>query len=276
MAELGVLRGKVAIVTGASRGIGAAIARRFAAEGAAVAIVARTSDDQSGSRYPGTLAETLRAIDRAGGRAIAVPADLTDASQRAAIVPAVLDRLGHVDILVNNAAASWAKPIESLPSKQYRAMFEVHVHSSVELVQQVIPHMRSQGLGWILNLTSREAAHPVGPPFDNPKDKTGLTAYGMCKAALERFTTGLAAELYGTGIAVNALGPSKAVLTYGMNHPPVSEDQPDLIEPIEEIVEAALALCSGPADTRTGHVTSTAQVLAELGLVVRGLDGSER
>ena len=272
-AHMRELEGKVAIVTGASRGIGAAIARRFAAEGAAVALVARTVDANSGSRYPGTLADTLRAIDAAGGRAIAIGADLSQPDSRAEIVSRVLAELGPIDILVNNAAASWAKPLWEFPTKQYRAMFEVHVHSSFELAQLVIPHMRERGEGWILNMTSGEARHPDGPPFVQEADRTGLTAYAMCKAALERFTTGLAAEAYEIGIAVNALGPSKSVLTYGMNHPPVPDDRPDLVEPIEDTVEAALALCSGRPGVLTGRIASTGPLLEELGRVVRGLDG---
>jgi len=269
---VGGLDGRVALVTGASRGIGAAIAKRFASEGAAVAMVARTLDPSVESWYPGTLADTVGFITDAGGTAVAIQADLTDPTSRPMIVERTVAELGPVDILVNNAAASWAKTTADMPAKLYRKMFEVHVFSALELAQLVLPTMRQRGEGWILNITSSEAAHPVGPPYVDLLDQDGLTLYGMCKVALERFSTGLAAELYDERVAVNALGPTGPVLTYGMHHPP-TEGREDTIEPIEHMAEAALALCSGPPSVLTGRIAFTRPLLDELGRTPRGLDG---
>jgi NAD(P)-dependent dehydrogenase (short-subunit alcohol dehydrogenase family) len=138
-------------------------------------------------------------------------------------------------------------------------MFEVHVRASFELAQAVVPAMRDKGEGWILNLTSGARRDPEGPPY--PEGPQTTLVYAMCKAALERFTTGLAADLWPAGIAVNALAPSKAVLTYGMNHPPVPEDRDDLVESADETAAAALVLCTGDPRTRTGLVTATADVM---------------
>ena len=257
----GRLGGRVAVVTGASRGIGAAIAVRFAAEGASVVMAARTLDASSPSPYPGTLAETVKAIHEAGGRALAVRCDLTSSPDRHRLVAEARQAFGPIDVLVNNAAASWARPFEELTAKQYQVMFDVHVRAAFELAQLVVPDMRSAGRGWILNMTSRAALHPGGPPFSD-EDAAGTTmVYSMCKVALERFTTGLAAHLWAQHIAVNALGPSKAVLTYGMNHPPVDPAREDLIEPAVDTASAALELCSGDPTVVTGRVTSTSEVL---------------
>ena len=249
------------VVTGASRGIGAAIARRFAVEGARVVAGARTLDASTPSPYPGTLADTVASIREAGGDALAVRCDLTQPDDRASLIAVARDAYGPVDVLVNNAAASWARPFDDFPAKQYGVMFDVHVRSAFELAQLVVPDMRAAGAGWILNMTSGASHDPEGPPYGPPPGAASTLVYAMCKAALERFTTGLAAELWDQRIAVNALAPSKAVLTYGMNHPPVDPDDTERIEPADDTAAAALALCSSDPREVTGRVTDTAAVL---------------
>lgn len=255
------LAGRVAIVTGASRGIGMAIAARFAAEGAKVVVAARTLDESTPSRYEGTLTETAASIVAAGGRALPVRCDLTSAEERAHLVAVTREAYGSVDVLVNNAAASWAGPFDGVTEKQYRTMFDVHVRSAFELSQLVLPDLEAAGRGWILNLTSGAARPPAGPPY-SPADQAQPTlVYAMCKTALERFTQGLAAHLWERNIAVNALAPTKAVLTYGMNHPPVDASDEEHIEPASDTAAAALELCTGDPRLVTGRVTHTAEVL---------------
>ena len=265
-----MLAGRVAIVTGASRGIGVAVARRLAREGAAVAVTART-ERQTDERFPGTIHETVDGIRHAGGRAVAVRADLTQATDRAELVRTVEKELGPIDILVNNAAVTFFEPVEGFRQRRYELMFEVQVRAPFELAQRVIPGMRERGAGWILNISSRAAIHPQGPPF--ARRARGGTVYGMCKAALERFTTGLAAELYDDGIAVNVLSPSRVVRTPGVEHhrliPPGKEH---LAEGVEVMAEAALALVSGAPRERTGRVAYSQDLLAELGREARPLD----
>jgi len=259
---VGALDRRVAVVTGASRGIGAAIARRFAAEGARVVAAARTLDETTRSPYPGTLADTVASIREEGGEAVAVRADLAAATDRRGLIERAREAYGPVDILVNNAAASWARSFADFPAKQYEIMFQVHVRAAFELAQLVLPDMQQAGGGWILNMTSGAARPPEGPPFVVHDPAASTLVYSMCKAALERYTSGLAAELYGSGIAVNALAPSGPVLTYGMNHPPVPKDREDTVEPAERTAEAALILCGGDPLKVTGQVTETASVLA--------------
>jgi NAD(P)-dependent dehydrogenase (short-subunit alcohol dehydrogenase family) len=262
---VGALHGRTALVTGASRGIGAAIALRLAAEGARVAAVARTLDPGGG--LPGSLSETVAEVEAAGGRAVALAADLSRDDARSDVVAQVRDRLGPVDVLVNNAAVTWFGPTESFPAKRSRLMWAVQVEAPMHLAQLVVPDMRAAGRGWICNISSGAARHPAVPP---PGPARGSTVYGMCKAALERFSTGLAAELYADGIAVSALSPSAVVPTPGtLFHRLTSEGDP-AAEPVEVMAEAALALCSRPPAEVSGRVAYSQALLAELGIAVPG------
>jgi citronellol/citronellal dehydrogenase len=259
---MGALDGKVVLVTGASRGIGEAIAVRFAAEGAAVAVSARTVEEGD-NVFPGSVTTTVQSIVDQGGLAVAVAGDLGKAEDRAAIVASTVDKLGPIDILVNNAAVTFFEPVSSFSERHYRVMMEVQVRAPFELAQLVLPGMVERKSGWILNISSGAAIHPKGPPF---RTMQGGTVYGMCKAALERFTTGLAAEVYNDGIAVNVLSPSGLVLTPGVVHHKLDQfTPPDRVEPVEVIVDAAFALCTGDPATMTGRITYAKPLLAELG-----------
>ncbi len=264
---MGRLEGKVALVTGASRGIGEAIARRFAAEGAAVAVTARTAREGD-HPLPGSIAATVAAIADDGGRAVAVAADLADPADRARLVEEVEAALGPVDVLVNNAAVTYFEPVERFDEGHYRLMFEVQVRAPFELAQRVLPGMRERGGGWILNISSGAARHPQGPPYQ-ARVMRGGTVYGMCKAALERFTTGLAAEVHDAGVAVNVLSPSGLVRTPGVVHHGLDRNVPEeLLEPVACMVEAALALCTGDPAELTGRIAYARPLLDELGVEV--------
>src|ERR1700735_4605959 len=142
-------------------------------------------------------------------------------------------------------------------------MFEVQVKAAFQLAQLVIPGMQRKGGGWILNISSGAARHPALPPTE--RAAAGGTVYGMVKAALERFSTGLAAELYSDNIAVNALSPSRVVPTPGtVSHHPTTEDDPRA-EPPSVMAEAALLLCSGDPKVLTGRIAYSQQLIAELG-----------
>ena len=258
---MGILDGKVAIVTGASRGIGAEIARRFAGEGAAVAVAARTTETGT-SPLAGTITETVEQIRAAGGTAVPIRADLSKPEDRERLVADATQLLGPPDILVSNAAVTYFTRVEDFTARRFQLMFDVQVEGPFHLAQLVIPAMREKGRGWILNISSIAARHPAMPPTGWAS--RGGTVYGMCKAALERFSTGLAAELYADSIAVNALSPSKVVPTPGtLFHHLTSEDDPNN-EPPSVMAEAALRLCSGEPQVLTGWIAYSQELLAEL------------
>jgi len=266
-------------VTGASRGIGAGIARRFAAEGAAVAITARTLDAEPGAPLAGSLAETVASIAAAGGRAVPVRADLADPDDRARVVPAVTAALGPIDVLVNNAAAAFYRPTSEIALKRRRLTFELNVEAPLDLAQAVLPAMRQRRRGWIVNISSATSKRPAGPPFDSGfKLGHTTTIYGASKAALERVTTGLAAEVYDDGVAVNSLAPVAAVRTPGADSlvGDVLDANPAIVEPLELFVEAALVLATADPATMTGRVCYSRPLLDELGREYRALDGGVR
>jgi citronellol/citronellal dehydrogenase len=251
--------GRVAIVTGASRGIGRHIAERFAAEGAAVALVARTVAPGM-ARLPGSLDEVVKQILAKGGEATAIPADLATPDDVETIVARAEEALGPVDTLVNNAGVNFYGPALDLSPRRYEVMCQIMVNAPFRLSQLVIPGMVRRGQGWILNITSKQARHPMGPPYpDWAAD--GSVAYGMCKAAVDRMTTGLAAELYGTGVSINALGTAGLVMTPGVAV--VSPHTPDNapVEPDEAMSEAALQVCSTPPVTMTGRIVYSMEFL---------------
>src|SRR5690349_1866531 len=160
---MGILDGKVAIVTGAGRGIGAGLARRCAAEGAAVAVAARTTDAGT-SPFPGTIAETAEQIRAAGGTAVPIRADLSKREDRERLVTEANEQLGPADILVSNAAVTYFTPVTDFTARRFQLMFDVQVEGPFHLAQLVIPGMRAKGRGWILNISSGAARHPAMPP----------------------------------------------------------------------------------------------------------------
>jgi NAD(P)-dependent dehydrogenase (short-subunit alcohol dehydrogenase family) len=262
--------GRRVVVTGASRGIGAAVSRRLAAEGASVALVARTLG--TGDDPDGSLRVTQALCERHGGTIVTVVADLTDDAARARVIPESVEGLGGpIEILINNAAAAIPVTLSETTVEQQRTQFEANVVTPLCLAQSVVPAMRVAREGWIVNLSSVGADLFAGPPF--PRNPVGSTMdiYGATKAALNRITNGLAVELFGTGIRVNTVQPRIAVMTEGMR---AFADKvgPGVFEELTDTVEAIVSLCDC-APERTGQVTITLDLLAELALTPRGLDG---
>jgi citronellol/citronellal dehydrogenase len=265
--------GQRAVVTGASRGIGAGIAQRLAAEGADVVLVARTVEQSD--QTPG-LRRTQTICEKYGTRIGIVVADLADEQARARVIPEAVEILGgNIDILVNNAVAGIAVPITEITPAQQRIAYECNVIAPLHLAQAVIPGMRDAGTGWIVNLTSAGANLHHGPPFYLGPQGSAMEVYGTTKAALNRITSGLAGDLHATGIRVNAVGPRVAIMSEGFADLLGDLLGPDAIESIEEIVEAVVALCDCPADV-TGKVAVSLELIVDWGLTVHGLDGLVR
>ncbi|MEQ8860602.1 MAG: SDR family NAD(P)-dependent oxidoreductase [Pseudomonadales bacterium] len=263
MAEVnpnGVLEGKVAVVTGASRGIGEAIALRYAMEGAKVVVSARTVD--AADHYlPGTITATVERIRAAGGEALAVQADLASAEDRHELIRRAREAYGSVDILVNNAAITYFIPVAEFPEKRFRLMMEVQVWAPFELAQLVLADMKERGSGWILNISSHAAIHP-----EKGQPGRGGTVYGMCKAALERFTTGLAQEVYESKIGVNVISPGLVATPGVMHHKLINESNKARVTPVEHMAEACLRLVHGDPRSITGRIDYADKVIEEFDL----------
>lgn len=258
-------RGRVAVVTGASKGgTGTAIAVRLAAEGAKVALVARDAE--------GLAAAAARIADL-GGEALCLPCDLADPDGgRSEILNRVLDRFGRVDILVNNAAANGYRPFEEWTAKQLMIAQQVNVWAPWELMAHAAAFMKTTGSGWIVNITSFAAKFAPGPPFPSTKVALEGAGYGTTKAALNRLTVSVAAELFAHGISVNALAPQSAIATPQLQR--LGSIDPRSFEPMETMAEAVLALSSTDKADLTGRVLRSLQLLVELDRPVRTLDAT--
>lgn len=202
------LKGKVAIVTGASRGLGKAIAIGFSQQGANVVIAARTEEARKG--LPGTIYQTAEEIKALGLETLAVRCDVTDEESVNHMVKETLGHFGHIDVLVNNAGIAFYYPIIETPVKRWELVLKVNLVGAFLCSKAVLPHMIEQKSGSIINISSLAADER-----DEGTVPTGV-AYAVSKAGLDRLTLGLATEVGKHNIAVNAVKPHKVVDTDGM------------------------------------------------------------
>ena len=256
----GLLAGKVAVVTGASRGIGEAIAYRYAQEGAKVVVSARTLDDGD-HPLAGSINSVVQRIRDAGGQAHAVQADLSSAADRERLIAESVAAFGPVDILVNNAAVTFFIPTAQFPEKRYKLMEEVQVYGPLHLTQLVLGSMRERKTGWIVNVSSHAALHPALDSGGSPG-----TVYGMCKAALERFTSGLAAEVYADNVSINAISPGLVATPGVVFHKLITDDNKERVTPVEHMAEACLRLAYSPANEISGRITYADEMIDEFKL----------
>lgn len=262
------LDGKVAIVTGASRGIGAEIARVFAAEGGQVVCAARTLREGD-HPFAGSLEKTVEAIRAAGGEATPVAANISEPADCERLVQTAGETYGPVDVLVNNAALTYFIPVKDYPVNKWLRSWAVNFHAPFILSQLVLEDMIARRSGSIVNISSGAAIGPGrGPYKDALRRGAGGTCYGAEKAALERFTQGLASEVYEYGISVTCVSPSQVVATPGtVFHKLVSGLDDPRGERPELMARAALLLATEPLDKVTGRVTYSQQILKEFGWI---------
>jgi citronellol/citronellal dehydrogenase len=246
----GPLTGKVAFVAGASRGIGASIAQALAEAGAAVAVAARSEQE---GRLPGTIHSVADRIAGSGGRARAVPCDVTNEESVEAAVSATVAEFGGIDILIANAGVLWLGPIETTPLKRWQLCLDVNLTGVFLVTRAVIPHVKKRGGGSLVAVTTSG----VGM-IDR-----GSNAYWVSKAAVERLYLGLASELNGDNIAVNCLAPSRVVITEGWLAGGSGKGiPPEMVEPPEAMGQAAVLLATQDAAGVTGTVQRSESLLS--------------
>jgi NAD(P)-dependent dehydrogenase (short-subunit alcohol dehydrogenase family) len=241
------LRGKVAIVTGSSRGLGKAIAIGFSKEGANVVITARTEAEKKD--MPGTIYQTADEIKALGFEALAIKCDVTDEISVGAMMDAAFSRFGRIDILVNNAGVAFFYPVAETPLKRWETVLKVNLTGAFLCTKAALPHMMEQKSGSIINISSLAADER-----DSGTVPTGV-AYAVAKAGLDRFTLGLAVEIGKYNIAVNCLKPKEPVDTEGMRFWTTEEERKGWVSP-DKMVKCAIFLATQDASGVTGSVAT--------------------
>ncbi|MDY0021284.1 SDR family oxidoreductase [Arenimonas caeni] len=251
---MGDLRGKTLFITGASRGIGLAIALRAARDGANVAIAAKSGVPNP--KLPGTIHSAAAAVEAAGGRALAIQCDIREEDQVQAAVAATVERFGGLDILVNNASAIWLQGTLATPMKRFDLMQQVNARGTFLCSQVALPHLLRSANPHILTLAP--------PPTLDPKWWGPHTGYTLAKMGMSFVTLGLAAEFGPKGVAVNALWPRTVIATDALKMIPGTE--PAKCRTPEIMADAAHAALTTPAAGFTGNFLIDETLLRERGV----------
>lgn len=248
------LNGKTLFITGASRGIGLAIALRAARDGANVAIAAKSA--VANPKLPGTIHSAAAAVTAAGGQALALKCDIRDEAQVRAAVAATVDAFGGIDILVNNASAIWLRGALETPMKRFDLMQQVNARGSFLCAQACLPHLLQAPNPHILTLAP--------PPSLNPEWWGAHTGYTLAKMGMSLVTLGLAAEFGPQGVAINALWPRTVIATDAINM--IDGVDAAACRRPEIMADAAHAVLTREAAGFHGQFLIDDQVLAEAGV----------
>jgi citronellol/citronellal dehydrogenase len=252
---MGDLRGKTLFITGASRGIGKAIALRAAADGANVVIAAKTAEEHP--KLPGTIHSAAAEVEAAGGRALPLQVDIRDEEQVQRAVETAAEAFGGIDVLVNNASAINLTPTLATPMKRFDLMWSVNTRGTFACSQACIPYLRKAANPHILTLS---------PPLNlDPKWLAPHVAYTISKYGMSLCVLGMAEELRGDGIAVNALWPRTVIATAALAMLG-GIVKPENCRTPEIMADAAHAILNRDSRTTTGNFFLDDEVLAEAGV----------
>jgi NAD(P)-dependent dehydrogenase (short-subunit alcohol dehydrogenase family) len=244
------LDGQVAVVTGASRGIGKGLALGLARAGAAVVCAARTDVEAPGG-LPGTIGATADAINESGGRALAVRCDISQAEEIQSLVDTTVEEFGRLDVLVNNAMAPTRGVFADTPMDTWDESLTTNIRSLLVICQAAVPHMAKAGGGSIINVSSGAAEHA-----SNPHLPAGFSVYAMVKAAMERFSTAVASEFAEQGVAINALRPGAVKTELATHELGENFDWTGWTTP-DAVVPAVLFLATQRGDGFTGQIVNS-------------------
>ena len=252
------LAGKRIFITGGSRGIGLAIALRAAADGASIAIAAKTAEENP--KLPGTIFTAAKEIEAAGGKALPIQCDIRDEDAIATAVAKAADQFGGLDILINNASAINLTPTEKTPAKRFDLMFDVNVRGTFLTSQAAIPYLRE---------SAKAGRNPhiltLSPPLSmSPKWFKSHVAYTMSKYGMSMCVLGMAEEFKREGIAVNALWPRTAIDTAALQMIPGVDT--DFCRKPEILADTAHIILNRDAKTTTGNFFVDDEVLASEGI----------
>lgn len=248
------LSGKTVVITGASRGIGRAIALRAAADGANVAILAKSGVPNP--KLPGTIHTVAEEVRLGGGNPLALQCDIREEEQVRAAVAATVDAFGGIDILVNNASAIWLRGALDTPMKRFDLMQQVNARGTFLVTQACLPHLLEAPNPHVLTLAP--------PPSLDPKWWGAHTGYTLAKMGMSLVTLGLAAEFRDRGVAINALWPRTVIATDAINMIPGVD--PAMCRRPEIVADAAHAVLVRSARERTGAFLIDEDVLREAGV----------
>lgn len=247
-----VLEGRVAIITGASRGIGKALALRLAAEGADIVVAAKS--ERSRDKLPGTIYDTADAVRELGQRALPVKVDVREEEDIRSMVERTMEEFGRIDILINNAGALWWQPVLDTPPKRFDLVVGVNVRASYLCSYYALPHMKAQRWGHIINMAPGISTHA------NP----GMVAYMISKMGMARLAIGIAEEHRQDNIAANSLWPVTPVETAAVINNHFGERSQWRIPEI--MCDAVMAILSQEPSQCTGRQLTDEEILREAGV----------
>ena len=250
------LEGKTLLVTGASRGIGKAIALRAARDGANIAVCAKTTEPDP--RLPGTVYSAVDEINRAGGVGLACVTDLRNDEQVARAVEDTVARFGGIDVLVNNASAIHLTGTADTPMKRYDLMHTINTRGTFLASQLCLPHLKQSSNAHILN---------ISPPLNmEPRWFAPHVAYTMAKYGMSMCVLGMAEEFKPFGIAVNALWPRTAIATAAVKNLLGGDDAIKCCRRPEIMADAAWTMITADSRSRSGEFLVDDDVLREAGV----------